>query len=137
MEFPKALVQLNNFPNYLKTKIWEFIFILSSNVWILWMIKILCIACDHGKTYVFIWKETGLKLHQGCPSTIWSYLKVTAFYCFLKPQSLTGSSYDINLLLGPKINTHVHAGEKCNYVEKYMSIITVVLEFLFFMLWWI
>ena len=97
------------------------------------MIKILCIACDHGKTYVFIWMETGLKLHQSGPSTIWSYLKVTAFYCFLKPQSLIGSSYDINLLWGPKINTHVHAGEKCNYVEKYMSIITTVVEFLLFL----
>ena len=76
---------------------------------------------------------TGLKLHQCGPSTIWSYLKVTASYCFIKPQSLIGSSYDINLLLGQKINTHVHAGDKCNYVEKPMSIITVVLDFLLFL----
>ena len=76
---------------------------------------------------------TGLKLHQCGPSTIWSYLKVTASYCFIKPQSLIGSIYDINLLLGQKINTHVHAGDKCNYVENHMSIITVVLDFLLFL----
>ena len=44
--------------------------ILSCNMCVLWIFKILCRAYDNGEASVLTWMGTGLKLHQHGPSSV-------------------------------------------------------------------